>query len=162
MPKYFRDAGHFWGIAAGTPPSVIRRRIAEIDHTVEKSRATLDQSGRDEVASRHGLTLFSRADLDRVAEFQATLKLRFLTGKDLVEPQGHPTWVNRVDAAVRGSGEQFERAATVGLVAATTAVELGHGCDRLSELIPIRDREPTCQNTIRPATMPPSSSSSAS
>ena|SRR6516165_8186237 len=77
MPKHFRDAGHFWGIAAGTPPSVIRRRIAEIDHTVDKSRATLDQSGRDEVASRHGLMLFSRADLDRVAEFQATLKLRF-------------------------------------------------------------------------------------
>lgn len=27
-PKHFRDAGHFWGIAPGTPPSMIRTRIA--------------------------------------------------------------------------------------------------------------------------------------
>jgi hypothetical protein len=77
LPKYFRDAGHFWGIAAGTPPSVIRRRIAEIDHTLERAQATLDQNGRDEVAVRHGSMLFSRADLQRAAEFQATLKARF-------------------------------------------------------------------------------------
>jgi len=77
MPKYFRDAGHFWGIAAGTPPSIIRRRIAEIDLTLEKAREMLDQSGRDEVASRHGLVLFSRADVEYAAEFQAMLKSRF-------------------------------------------------------------------------------------
>jgi hypothetical protein len=77
LPKYFRDAGHFWGVAPGTPPSVIRRRIAEIDHTLESARATLDQNGRDEIASRHGHILFSRIDLQRVAEFQAMLKSRF-------------------------------------------------------------------------------------
>jgi hypothetical protein len=77
LPKYFRDAGHFWGIAAGTPPSIIRRRIAEIDRTLETARATLDQNRRDEMASRHGLILFSRADLQRAAEFQTMLKTRF-------------------------------------------------------------------------------------
>src|SRR5262249_6996106 len=77
MPKHFRDAGHFWGVAAGTPPSVIGRRIAEIDHTLKKARAMLDQNTRDEVASRHGLILFSRADLQHAADFQATLKSRF-------------------------------------------------------------------------------------
>lgn len=30
-PKYFRDAGHFWGIAPGTPPRVIGARVREID-----------------------------------------------------------------------------------------------------------------------------------
>src|SRR6516164_3235924 len=44
LPKHFRDAGHFWGIAAGTPPSVIRRRITEIDLTLDRARATLDQN----------------------------------------------------------------------------------------------------------------------
>jgi hypothetical protein len=71
LPKHFRDAGHFWGIAAGTPPSVIRRRITEIDLTLDRARATLDQNGRDEVAS------FSRTDLQRAAEFQSILKVRF-------------------------------------------------------------------------------------
>jgi len=77
MPKHFRDAGHFWGVAAGTPPTVIRRRIAEIDHTLEKARSMLDQNGRDEVASRHGQILFSRVDVQHAAEFQAMLKSRF-------------------------------------------------------------------------------------
>jgi hypothetical protein len=37
----------------------------------------LNQSGRDEVAARHGQILFSRVDVDRAAEFQAMLKSRF-------------------------------------------------------------------------------------
>jgi hypothetical protein len=76
-PKRFRDAGHFWGIAVGTPPRVIQKRIAEIDYTLEKAMAILAEKGRDEIASRHGQVLFSRADVQRAAEFQATLKSRF-------------------------------------------------------------------------------------
>jgi hypothetical protein len=37
----------------------------------------LDKNGRDEVASRHGQILFSRADVQHAAEFQTMLKLRF-------------------------------------------------------------------------------------
>jgi hypothetical protein len=36
-PKHFRDAGHFWGIAPGTPARVIHARILDVDRTLEKS-----------------------------------------------------------------------------------------------------------------------------
>lgn len=76
-PKHFRDAGHFWGIAPGTPPSVIKGRIAEVDNTLRKALSILNSRGADEVTARHGQTLFERTDIDRAAEFQATLKRRF-------------------------------------------------------------------------------------
>lgn len=85
MPKHFRDAGHFWGIAPGTPPSVIRTRIGEVDNILEKSRALLEGHGVDEVAARHGRMLFDRTDIERATEFQATLKQRF--SKDLATLQ---------------------------------------------------------------------------
>ncbi len=77
MPKHFRDAGHFWGIAVGTPPRVIRQRIADIDHTLKRAESMLGQKGQDEIASSHGRVLFSRADIKRAIEFQAMLKSRF-------------------------------------------------------------------------------------
>jgi len=77
MPKHFRDAGHFWGIAPGTPPTVIRARIAEVDHTLRRARKLLDETGVQEISARHGKTLFDRVDIDRAAEFQAMLKHRF-------------------------------------------------------------------------------------
>jgi hypothetical protein len=77
LPKYFRDAGHFWGIAPGTPPRVIRSRIGEIDNTLDKARSMLDESGNDAIAARHGKILFDRADVARATEFQGTLKERF-------------------------------------------------------------------------------------
>jgi hypothetical protein len=76
-PKRFRDAGHFWGIAVGTPPRVIQKRIAEIDHTLERAQSMLVERGRDEIASRHGQILFSRTDIQRATAFQETLKSRF-------------------------------------------------------------------------------------
>jgi hypothetical protein len=76
-PKYFRDAGHFWGIAPGTPPSVISARIRDIDQTLEKASALLDERHADEVAERHGKVLYDRTDIDRTKEFHATLKRRF-------------------------------------------------------------------------------------
>ena len=76
-PKNFRDAGHFWGVAAGTPPTVIHRRIADIDHTLEKARGLLDKGGLDAIAAGHNKILFDRADLKRASEFQAMLKNRF-------------------------------------------------------------------------------------
>jgi len=80
-PKHFRDAGHFWGIAPGTPLSVIRARIANIDNTLKKAQSLLDEKGVDEIAARHGKALFDRIDITRATEFQATLKTRF--AKDL-------------------------------------------------------------------------------
>jgi hypothetical protein len=85
LPKHFRDAGHFWGIAPGTPPSVIRARIREVDHTLGKARALLDTLHVNAIAERHGKALFDRVDISRAEEFQATLKRRF--AKDLTTLQ---------------------------------------------------------------------------
>lgn len=77
MPKHFRDAGHFWGIAVGTPPRVIQKRIADIDQTLERARLMLVEKGLGDIGSRHGQVLFSRTDVERAANFQAMLKARF-------------------------------------------------------------------------------------
>lgn len=77
LPKNFRDAGHFWGVAAGTPPGAIRSRILDIDQTLVSAGSLLDKTSNDAVASRHGDILFERGDVSRAAEFQATLKQRF-------------------------------------------------------------------------------------
>ena len=76
-PKQFRDAGHFWGIAPGTPPRVIRSRIKDVDGTLSAARALLDERQVDEIAASHGKALFDRADIERALAFQAALKQRF-------------------------------------------------------------------------------------
>lgn len=80
-PKHFRDAGHFWSVAPGTPPKVIRTRVLDIDRTLEKALDLLDAAGVDEVTARHGKALFDRSDIGRAINFQKTLKERF--AKDL-------------------------------------------------------------------------------
>jgi hypothetical protein len=80
-PKHFRDAGHFWGVAPGTPPSVIRARIAEVDRTLETARSLLESKGVEGIAAQHGRALFDRHDIVRANEFQKMLKTRF--AKDL-------------------------------------------------------------------------------
>jgi hypothetical protein len=84
-PKYFRDAGHFWGVAPGTPPKVIQSRILDIDRTLEKALSLLPADGVDEVAVRHRKALFDRTDIERAMNFQAALKARF--AKDLATLQ---------------------------------------------------------------------------
>jgi len=84
-PKHFRDSGHFWGVAPGTPARVIQTRILDVDRTLEKALSLLDAGGVDEVAARHGKALFDRADIERAMTFQAMLKERF--AKDLVTLQ---------------------------------------------------------------------------
>lgn len=80
-PKHFRDAGHFWGVAPGTPARVIHARILDIDRTLEKAMNLLDVGGVNEVAARHGRALFDRSDIERAMNFHALLKERF--AKDL-------------------------------------------------------------------------------
>lgn len=80
-PKHFRDAGHFWGVAPGTPARVIQERIRDIDRTLGKAMNLLEAGGTDEVVARHGKALFDRRDIERATNFQAVLKDRF--AKDL-------------------------------------------------------------------------------
>src|SRR5262249_41673625 len=53
-PKHFRDAGHFWGVAPGTPARVIHARILDVDSTLQKALGLLDAGEGDEVTARHG------------------------------------------------------------------------------------------------------------
>lgn len=76
-PKYFRDAGHFWGVAPGTPPSVIRSRISNVDQTLESAQSLLEQRSVDAVSAQHGRKLFDRTDIVRALEFQRSLKQKF-------------------------------------------------------------------------------------
>jgi hypothetical protein len=80
-PRHFRDAGHFWGIAPGTPEKVIQARILDVDRNLETALGILDTQGVNEVTARHGKALFDRTDIERAKKFQAVLKERF--AKDL-------------------------------------------------------------------------------
>lgn len=76
-PKYFRDAGHFWGVAPGTPPGVIRSRIANVDQTLQSAQTLLEQRSVDAISAQHGRKLFDRVDIGRALEFQQSLKAKF-------------------------------------------------------------------------------------
>lgn len=78
-PKHFRDAGHFWGVAPGTPPKVIEERLRRVDQAIEAGVATLDGRGVDAIGSKKGSLAFDRNDLERIHEYQETLKHRFTT-----------------------------------------------------------------------------------
>jgi hypothetical protein len=80
-PKYFREAGHFWGIAPGTPPKTVRERIRHVDQILKAAIETLDRRGVEEIVAHRGKVLFDRNDIQRCVDFQATLKQRF--GRDL-------------------------------------------------------------------------------
>jgi hypothetical protein len=79
-PKRFRDAGSFWGIAPGTPSTIVQDRLRRIDKTLEGALALLDKRGVEVITDR-GRRLFERRDIERCAEFHRTLRERFL--KDL-------------------------------------------------------------------------------
>ncbi len=80
-PKHFRDAGHFWGIAPGTPHRVISKRIQEIDDTLHDALELLDRKGLEEISQGRGQLLYDRTDIRRCMEFSDALKERF--AKDL-------------------------------------------------------------------------------
>jgi len=86
-PKYFREAGHFWGIAPGTPPKTVRDRVSYIERTLEAALRALEQRGVDEMIEQRGKVLFDRKDIERCLEFQAVLKQRFAKDLKLLDPE---------------------------------------------------------------------------
>lgn len=81
FPKNFRDAGHFWGIAPGTPARTVRDRTSYIEHTLKAALRILNQRGVEEIIEQRGKVLFDRHDIERCLEFQMALKQRF--GREL-------------------------------------------------------------------------------
>jgi hypothetical protein len=86
-PKYFRDAGHFWGIAPGTPALVVRERIGGLDNTLRSALQLLDKLGVTEIASSRGKVAFERRDIERCLEFHDAIKARFARDLRLLDPQ---------------------------------------------------------------------------
>jgi hypothetical protein len=76
-PKHFRDAGHFWQVAPGTPPQVVRQRVGNVDDTLEAAETLLRDRDVREFGDRSGRQLFDSEDLTRAREFQRTMKERF-------------------------------------------------------------------------------------
>jgi hypothetical protein len=76
-PKSFRDAGHFWGVAPGTPPRVVRQRVTAVDDTLESAAKLLGERGVEQIGDRHGRVLMELRDVERAQEFQVALRDRF-------------------------------------------------------------------------------------
>jgi len=97
-PRYFREVGHFWGIAPGTPRGTVRERIERVENTLRGAIALLDEKETNEiVAARGRKVLFDRTDIERCLEFQQTLKTRFAKDLCLLDPSFCATPVSDED-----------------------------------------------------------------
>lgn len=85
-PKYFREAGHFWGIAPGTPPKTVVDRITAVETTLKAALKALDDRGVNELIEQRGKALFERKDIERCIEFQRLLIDRFKRDLTLLAP----------------------------------------------------------------------------
>ena len=80
-PKSFRDAGHFCGIAPGTPPQVIQERVESVERSLHAASDLLKERGVDKIGEQRGGLLYEEEDVLRALEFQRMLKETF--AKDL-------------------------------------------------------------------------------
>ena len=87
-PTRFREAGHFWGIAPGTPALRARERVSNIDHALREALRELDLRGTDVIVEKRGRPLFERNDIERCMEFQSVLKDRFRRELQVLDPEG--------------------------------------------------------------------------
>jgi hypothetical protein len=81
-PSRFRDIGHFWGVAPGTPPRVVRQRVRGVEETLTAALDLLDERALAEVGDIRGNLLFDRTDVERGLEFHRAMTQRF--AKELV------------------------------------------------------------------------------
>jgi hypothetical protein len=90
-PKYFREAGHFWGIAPGTPPKTVRERVASVERILQAAINALKDRNLNEIIEQRGKVLFDRKDIERCLEFQSVLKERFRKELRLLDPSSVTT-----------------------------------------------------------------------
>ncbi len=86
-PKYFREAGQFWGVAPGMPSKTVRDRVTKIDRVLNAALELLDQRSVETIAKNRGKSLFDRNDVERCREFQRSLKNRFQRDLTLLDPE---------------------------------------------------------------------------
>jgi hypothetical protein len=85
-PKYFREAGHFWGIAPSAPAKTALERIISVERTLTTALKALDERGVNEFIEQRGKVLFERRDIERCIEFQRVLADRFTCDLRLLAP----------------------------------------------------------------------------
>jgi len=85
-PKYFREAGHFWGIAPGTPAKTVLERVTTVARTLTAALKALDEREVNELVEQRGKVLFERKDIERCLEFQRVLIGRFTRDLKLLAP----------------------------------------------------------------------------
>jgi hypothetical protein len=76
-PSRFRGAGHFWGIAPGTPPDAVRARVMGVERTLKAALVEIERRGLTEVVEQRGRVLFDRSDLERALAFHTAIRERF-------------------------------------------------------------------------------------
>src|SRR6266480_359935 len=76
-PAKFDGAGHFWGVAPGTPPRVVRDRIAKIEATLKEALDYMTERNVNSLFNEKDRVLCDRSDIERCLEFHNVLKQRF-------------------------------------------------------------------------------------
>jgi hypothetical protein len=76
-PAKFSGAGHFWGVAPGTPPRVVRDRIAKIEATLKEALDYMSARNVNCLFKEKDRVLCERRDIERCLEFHKLLKQRF-------------------------------------------------------------------------------------
>src|SRR5260370_4397562 len=59
-PRYFREAGHFWGIAPGTPAKTVIDRVAAVERTLAAALRALGDRGGEELVEPRSSVRFER------------------------------------------------------------------------------------------------------
>ena len=93
-PTKFAAAGHFWGVAPGMPPRVVRDRIANIESTLNEALQYMETRGVTALFREKDRVLCERKDIERCLECHAVLKQRFFKELEIllppVRPDGRP------------------------------------------------------------------------
>lgn len=108
-PRRFREAGWFWGVAAGTPPETVRSRVRGVEDTLNAALEALEDGDAVRVGAVGGKVFCERADIERALDFQSALKERFVDDLRLLLGEKGPTACldrlrGRGDFAARDSG----------------------------------------------------------
>jgi len=83
-PAKFSAAGQFWGVAPGTPPRVVRDRIANIEATLKQALQYMVTRGVNALFREKDRVLCERQDIERCLEFHNVLKQRFSRELDIL------------------------------------------------------------------------------
>lgn len=76
-PRRFREAGRFWGVAAGMPPETVRGRVSGVEDTLNAALELLESRAAARDGRSGGKSLYEREDIERALDFQEAMKERF-------------------------------------------------------------------------------------